>query len=45
MELALSIGRLSDKNSTMAYLPCVLVCSFYILVNMNNINILASVPL
>jgi hypothetical protein len=31
------------KEGTMAYLPCFLVCSFYVWVNMNNINILAAV--
>jgi hypothetical protein len=28
------------KEGAIAYLPCVLVCGFYIWVNMNNINIL-----
>lgn len=30
------------KEGALAYLPCVLVCSFYIWVNMNNINILVA---
>lgn len=29
------------KEGAVAYLPCVLVCGFYIWVNMNNINILS----
>lgn len=28
------------KEGAIAYLPCILVCCFYILVNMNNINVL-----
>jgi len=33
------------KEGALAYLPCVLVCGFYIWVNMNNINILTAVLL
>lgn len=28
------------KEGVIAYLPCILVCCFYILVNINNINVL-----
>jgi|AGTN01.2.fsa_nt_gi hypothetical protein len=31
------------NEGAMAYLPCILVCSFYLWVNFNNINVLASV--
>jgi hypothetical protein len=40
LQVVVAAAYLLRKEGALAYLPCVLVCSFYIWVNMNNINIL-----
>jgi hypothetical protein len=40
LQVVVAAAYLLRNEGAMAYLPCVLVCSFYIWVNMNNINIL-----
>ena len=42
LQTVIAAAYLLRKEGAMAYLPCVLVCAFYIWVNMNNINILAA---
>jgi hypothetical protein len=42
LQVVVASAYVLRKEGAMAYLPCVLVCSFYIWVNMNNINILAA---
>jgi hypothetical protein len=42
LQTVIAAAYLLRKEGALAYLPCVLVCSFYIWVNMNNINILAA---
>jgi hypothetical protein len=42
LEVVIAAAYLLRKEGAVAYLPCVLVCSFYIWVNMNNINILTA---
>jgi hypothetical protein len=42
LQTVIVAAYLLRKEGALAYLPCVLVCSFYIWVNMNNINILAA---
>jgi hypothetical protein len=41
LEVVIGAAYLLRKEGAMAYLPCILVCGFYIWVNMNNINILS----
>jgi hypothetical protein len=42
LQVVVASAYVLRKEGALAYLPCVLVCSFYIWVNMNNINILAA---
>jgi hypothetical protein len=41
MQVVVSATYILRKEGAVAYLPCILVCAFYIWVNMNNINILS----
>jgi hypothetical protein len=42
LQVVIATAYMLRKEGALAYLPCVLVCSFYIWVNMNNINILTT---
>jgi hypothetical protein len=42
LQVVICAAYLLRKEGAVAYLPCILVCGFYIWVNMNNINILTS---
>jgi hypothetical protein len=39
LQVVIAAAYILRKEGAVAYLPCVLVCGFYIWVNMNNINI------
>jgi hypothetical protein len=41
LQVVIAAAYMLRKEGAVAYLPCVLVCGFYIWVNMNNINILS----
>lgn len=41
LQVVIVAAYMLRKEGAIAYLPCVLVCGFYIWVNMNNINILS----
>jgi hypothetical protein len=41
LQVVIAAAYMLRKEGAIAYLPCVLVCGFYIWVNMNNINILS----
>jgi hypothetical protein len=41
LQVVVSAAYILRKEGAIAYLPCILVCAFYIWVNMNNINILS----
>ncbi len=42
LQVVIASAYILRKEGAVAYLPCILVCSFYIWVNMNNINILTN---
>jgi hypothetical protein len=42
LQVVIGSAYVLRKEGAVAYLPCILVCGFYIWVNMNNINILSS---
>jgi hypothetical protein len=42
LQVVVASAYVLRKEGAVAYLPCILVCAFYIWVNMNNINILAA---
>jgi hypothetical protein len=41
LQVVVAAAYVLRKEGAVAYLPCILVCGFYIWVNMNNINILS----
>jgi Domain of unknown function (DUF5658) len=41
LQVVVGAAYMLRKEGAIAYLPCILVCAFYIWVNMNNINILS----
>ena len=42
LAVIIASAYLLRNEGSMAYLPCALVCGFYLWVNLNNINVLAS---
>ena len=42
LQVVIGSAYVLRKEGAVAYLPCILVCGFYIWVNMNNINILSN---